>query len=107
MAKDVYVAGVGLTKVDLTGNIFASVFDPFAEAYRRALQDSPVRAFDAVEVGIMGSKGQHPGGYPRGGDDGDQYFQIPRGCTLGLGGLMERVRRRVRSGSKGEEAAAE
>ena len=34
MAKDVYVAGVGLTKVDLTGNIFASVFELFAEAYR-------------------------------------------------------------------------
>jgi len=30
MAKDVYVAGVSLTKVDLTGNIFASVFELFA-----------------------------------------------------------------------------
>jgi acetyl-CoA C-acetyltransferase len=56
MAKDVYVAGVGLTKVDLTGNIFASVFDLFAEAYRRALEDSPVRAFDAIQVGIMDSE---------------------------------------------------
>lgn len=56
MAKDVYVAGVGLTKVDLTGNIFASVFDLFAEAYRRALADSPVRAFDALQVGIMDSE---------------------------------------------------
>jgi len=56
MAKDVYVAGVGLTKVDLTGNIFASVFDLFGEAYRRALEDSPVRAFDAVQVGIMDSE---------------------------------------------------
>jgi hypothetical protein len=28
-------------------------------------------------------------------DDGDQYFQIPRGRGLSLGGLMERVRRRV------------
>ena len=28
-------------------------------------------------------------------DDGDQYFQIPRGVTLGLGGLIERVRKRV------------
>jgi hypothetical protein len=28
-------------------------------------------------------------------DDGDQYFQIPRGRSLGLAGLMERVRRRV------------
>jgi len=56
MAKDVYVAGVGLTKVDLTGNIFASVFDLFAEAYRHALQDSPVRAFDAIQIGIMDSE---------------------------------------------------
>jgi len=56
MAKDVYVAGVGLTKVDLTGNIFASVFDLFAEAYRRALEDSPVRAFDAIQIGIMDSE---------------------------------------------------
>lgn len=56
MAKDVYVAGVGLTKVDLTGNIFASVFDLFAEAYRRALVDCPVRSFDAVQVGIMDSE---------------------------------------------------
>jgi len=56
MAKDVYVAGVGLTKVDLTGNIFASVFDLFAEAYRLALRESPVRAFDAVQIGIMDSE---------------------------------------------------
>jgi len=56
MSKDVYVAGVGLTKVDLTGNIFASTFELFAEAYRRALQDSPVRAFDAMQVGIMDSE---------------------------------------------------
>jgi len=56
MAKDVYVAGVGLTKVDLTGNIFASTFELFAEAYRRALEDSPVRAFDAIQIGIMDSE---------------------------------------------------
>jgi acetyl-CoA acetyltransferase len=56
MAKDVYVAGVGLTKVDLTGNIFASVLDLFAEAYGRALQDSPVRAFDAIQIGTMDSE---------------------------------------------------
>lgn len=56
MAKDVYVAGVGLTKVDLTGNNFSTVFDLFAEAYRRALQDSPVRAFDAIQIGIMDSE---------------------------------------------------
>jgi acetyl-CoA acetyltransferase len=56
MAKEVYVAAAGLTKVDLTGHIFGSVFDLFAEAYRRALQDSSVRSFDAVQVGIMDSE---------------------------------------------------
>ncbi len=56
MAKEVYVAAVGLTKVDLTGRIFASVFDLFADAYRRALEDSSVRSFDAVQVGIMDSE---------------------------------------------------
>lgn len=56
MAKDVYVAAVGLTKVDLTGRIFGSVFDLFAEAYRKALEDCAVRSFDAVQVGIMDSE---------------------------------------------------
>ncbi len=56
MAKEVYIAAVGLTKVDLTGHIFASVFDLFAEAYRKALEDSAVRRFDAVQVGIMDSE---------------------------------------------------
>jgi acetyl-CoA C-acetyltransferase len=56
MAKDVYIAAVGLTKVDLTGRIFATVFDLFAEAYRKALEDSQVRSFDAVQVGIMDSE---------------------------------------------------
>jgi len=56
MAKEVYIAAVGLTKVDLTGRIFASIFDLFAEAYRKALEDSPVRSFDAVQVGIMDSE---------------------------------------------------
>ncbi|MGI9592674.1 MAG: thiolase C-terminal domain-containing protein [Myxococcota bacterium] len=56
MAKEVYIAAVGLTKVDLTGLIFASVFDLFAEAYRKALEDSAIRAFDAVQVGIMDSE---------------------------------------------------
>ena len=56
MAKEVYVAAVGLTKVDLTGRIFASVFDLFADAYHRALEDSSVRRFDAVQVGIMDSE---------------------------------------------------
>jgi acetyl-CoA C-acetyltransferase len=56
VAREVYIASVGLTKVDLTGNIFASVFDLFAEAYHRALEDSPVRAFEAVQIGIMDSE---------------------------------------------------
>jgi acetyl-CoA C-acetyltransferase len=56
VAKEVYVAAVGLTKVDLTGRIFGSVFDLFAEAYRKALEDCPVRSFDAVQVGIMDSE---------------------------------------------------
>ncbi len=56
MAKEVYIAAVGLTKVDLTGRIFASVFDLFAEAYSKALEDSAVRRFDAVQVGIMDSE---------------------------------------------------
>ena len=56
MPKEVYVAGVGLTKVDLTGRIFASVFDLFAEACERALEDSAVRSFDALQIGIMGSE---------------------------------------------------
>jgi acetyl-CoA acetyltransferase len=56
MTQEVHVAAVGLTKVDLTGNIYSSVFDLFAEAYRRALRDSEVRAFDAVQIGIMDSE---------------------------------------------------
>lgn len=56
MAKEVYIASVGLTKVDLTGRIFTSIFDLFAEAYRRALEDSPVRSFDAIQVGVMDSE---------------------------------------------------
>ena len=56
MARAVYIAGVGLTKVDLTGRVFGSVFDLFAEAYELALADSRVRAFDAVQIGIMDSE---------------------------------------------------
>ena len=56
MAKEVYVASVGLTKVDLTGKSFASIFDLFADAYQHALEDSSVRRFDAVQVGIMDSE---------------------------------------------------
>ncbi|MCH2169472.1 hypothetical protein MK489_01700 [Myxococcota bacterium] len=56
MSREVYIAAVGLTKVDLTGRIFGTVFELFAEAYRRALQDSQIRRFDAVQVGIMDSE---------------------------------------------------
>jgi acetyl-CoA C-acetyltransferase len=56
MGREVYVAAVGLTKVDLTGRSFASIFDLFSEAYRTALIDSSVRTFDAVQVGIMDSE---------------------------------------------------
>jgi acetyl-CoA acetyltransferase len=56
MAKEVYIAGVGLTKVDLTGRIFDTIFDLFGEAYRRAVEDSPIRSFDAVQVGVMDSE---------------------------------------------------
>lgn len=54
MPRTVYIAGVGLTKVDLTGRIFETVFDLFAQAVDRALLDSPVHAFDALQIGIMG-----------------------------------------------------
>jgi len=56
MAKEVYIAAVGLTKVDLTGHIFSTVFDLFADAYRKALADSSVRSFDGLQVGIMDSE---------------------------------------------------
>ncbi len=56
MGREVYVAAVGLTKVDLTGHVFGSVFDLFSEAYRRALVDSPVRSFDALQLGVMCSE---------------------------------------------------
>jgi acetyl-CoA acetyltransferase len=56
MPREVYIAGVGLTKVDLTGRIFESVFDLFRDAYRSALEDSRVRSFDAVQVGVMCSE---------------------------------------------------
>ena len=54
--REVYIAAVGLTKVDLTGNNFGNVFDLFQTAYRRALAESDVRAFDAIQVGIMDSE---------------------------------------------------
>jgi acetyl-CoA acetyltransferase len=54
--REVYIAAVGLTKVDLTGNVFASVFDLFRDAYERALEASSLREFDAIQVGIMDSE---------------------------------------------------
>jgi acetyl-CoA C-acetyltransferase len=51
--REVYLAAVGLTKVDLTGSIFGNVFDLFQSAYRRALAETEIRHFDAVQVGIM------------------------------------------------------
>jgi acetyl-CoA C-acetyltransferase len=51
--REVYIAAVGLTKVDLTGEAFGNVFDRFQSAYRRALDESELRDFDAVQVGIM------------------------------------------------------
>ena len=56
MSREVYIASVGLTKVDLTGKIFSSVFDLFRDAYEHALEGSSVRAFDAVQIGIMDSE---------------------------------------------------
>jgi acetyl-CoA C-acetyltransferase len=56
VVKPVYIAGVGLTKVDLTGRVFGSVFDLFAQAYEAALEDSRVRSFGAVQIGIMDSE---------------------------------------------------
>ena len=54
--REVYLAAVGLTKVDLTGNAFGNVFDLFQTAYRRALAESDVKSFDAIQVGIMDSE---------------------------------------------------
>ena len=59
--REVYVAGVGLTKVDLTGKIFSSVFDLFTAAYQNALENSGdaenvAHEFDAVQIGIMDSE---------------------------------------------------
>mgnify|MGYP001263648112 CR=1 FL=1 len=56
MQRPVYIAAVGLTKVDLTGRIFSSVFDLFSEAYQKAVDSSPLRRFDALQVGIMDSE---------------------------------------------------
>ena len=54
--REVYIAGVGLTKVDLTGAVFGSVFDLFQAAYRQAVEFAGVHEFDAVQVGIMDSE---------------------------------------------------
>ena len=55
-ARGVYIAGVGLTKVDLTGKVFGSVFDLFQDAYQRALESSSTPSLDAIQVGIMDSE---------------------------------------------------
>ena len=55
-AREVYIARVGLTKVDLTGNVFGSVFDLFQDAYRRAQDAGEHIGFDAIQVGIMDSE---------------------------------------------------
>ena len=54
--REVYIASVGLTKVDLTGKVFRSVFDLFGAACREAFEHSPVRSVDALQVGIMDSE---------------------------------------------------
>jgi len=56
MRREVYVAGVGLTKVDLTGRIYSSIFDLFTEACLAALERSGIRSFDAAQIGIMDSE---------------------------------------------------
>jgi acetyl-CoA C-acetyltransferase len=56
MPREVYIAGVGLTKVDLTGRIFQNVFELFTDAYESALADSRIRAFDALQLGVMCSE---------------------------------------------------
>ena len=37
--RDVYIAAVGLTKVDLTGKVFGSIFDLFRDAYQQNRQE--------------------------------------------------------------------
>ena len=54
--REVYIAGVGLTRVDLTGKVFGSVFDLFRDAYGRALEQCPPASFDALQVGIMSAE---------------------------------------------------
>ena len=54
--RDVYIAGVGLTKVDLTGKVFGSVFDLFQSAYQQAVGGATLPSFDAIQVGIMDSE---------------------------------------------------
>ena len=54
--REVYIAGVGLTKVDLTGRVFGSVFDLFQNACDSAIANASIREFDAIQVGIMDSE---------------------------------------------------
>ena len=90
MAKSVYIAGVGLTKVDLTGRVFGSVFDLFAEAYRGALEDSRIRSFGAVQIGIMDSevRGASP---ESGGFSEKDVDSVPRCNNFPLPHLVDGV----------------
>ena len=54
--REVYLAGVGLTKVDLTGRVYRSVFDLFRSAYDEAMASSNAPPCQAVQVGIMDSE---------------------------------------------------
>ena len=54
--REVYIASVGLTKVDLTGKVFGSIFDLFRNAYERATEGITPPTFDAIQVGIMDSE---------------------------------------------------
>jgi acetyl-CoA acetyltransferase len=56
MAKEVYIAAVGLTEVDLTGREFKNVFELFGEAYARLARGSRIARPDAIQVGIMDSE---------------------------------------------------
>ena len=75
MPKPVYIAGVGLTKVDLSGRVFGSVFDLFAEAFEKPLalglrgipamrtETAPSRrgrSFSVTYPGVSDGKGTSP-----------------------------------------------
>jgi acetyl-CoA C-acetyltransferase len=54
--REVYIAAVGLTKVDLTGQVFRSVFDLFERAFESALAGGDADDFDAIQIGITNSE---------------------------------------------------